>query len=88
MKTKEGFVLRPLGKEYIVVGEGLQNINFNKMIAFNETAAYLWKNVAGKEFTVQDLTSLLLDAYDVEEERAAADSEAIARAWVDAGIAE
>lgn len=88
MKIKEGFVLRPLGKEFIVVGEGLQNINFNKMIALNDTAAYLWKNVAGKDFSVGDLTKLLLDAYDVEEERAAADSKAIAEAWVNAGIAE
>ena len=88
MKLKEGFILRQLCKEYIVVAEGLQNVDFNKMIVLNETAAFLWNGVLGKDFTVEDLTNLLLGRYDVEEERAALDSKAIAQSWIDAGLAE
>ena len=32
MKTIDGFKLRKLGNEYILVGESMALINFNKMI--------------------------------------------------------
>ena len=86
MKIIEGFVLRPLGEEFIVIGEGIAQINFNKMISLNSTAAFLWENVEGKDFTVEDLTKLLTDNYEVEEERAASDAAAIAAKWIEAGI--
>ncbi len=88
MKLIEGFRLRQLGKEFIVTPESVAQINFNKMISLNSSAAYLWKSVEGKEFTPEDLKRLLLDRYDVEEEVAGRDAEAIARSWVEAGIAE
>ena len=88
MKLIEGFRLRQLLKEYIVTPESVTQINFNKMISLNESAAYLWQSVEGKEFTAEDLKGLLLDRYDVSEDVAAHDAEAIAQAWIDAGIAE
>lgn len=86
MKLIEGFRLRPLGKEFIVVGEGLDQVDFNKMIALNESAAYLWKSVEGKEFSVKDLADLLVGHYEIDEETALRDSEAIAQKWLEAGI--
>ncbi len=86
MRIIEGFRLRKLGKEHIVVGEGLAQVNFNKMVSLNETAAYLWESVEGRDFTVADLTALLLDRYEVEEDVAARDAAALAQAWVEAGI--
>ncbi|MBQ3723109.1 MAG: PqqD family protein [Bacteroidales bacterium] len=86
MKIIEGFRLRKLGKEHIVVGEGLAQVNFNKMISLNASAAYLWESVEGKDFTVDDLVSLLLDKYEVEEEIARRDAEALAQAWLEAGV--
>ena len=88
MKIKEGFVLRPLGKEFIVLGEGVSQVDFNKMVTLNETAAYLWKEVEGKEFTEETIKNLLLEKYDVSEEIAAKDSEAIARKGIEIGVAE
>ena len=55
MKIKEGFVLREMCGENIVAAEGLQNINFNKLISLNSTAAFLWKALVGKEFTAEDM---------------------------------
>ena len=88
MKLIEGFRLRPLGKEFIVTPESVAQINFNKMISLNSSAAYLWKSVEGKEFTAETLRDLLLERYDVSEEIAMRDAENIARTWVEAGIAE
>lgn len=86
MRIIEGFRLRKLGKEYIVVGEGLAQVNFNKMVSLNATAAYLWESVEDRDFTVADLTALLLERYEVEEDVAARDAAALAQAWVEAGI--
>ena len=74
MKRKSGFVLRQVCGEYVIVGEGLERVNFNKMISLNATAAYLWDAVESKEFSVQTLTDMLLDKYDVDEKTAAEDA--------------
>lgn len=87
MKVIEGLKMRPLGKEFIIVGEGAAQVNFNKMISMNSTAAFLWKTVEGRDsFSVEDLTRLLLDEYEVDEATASADAKAIAGKWVEIGI--
>ncbi len=88
MKTVEGFRLRPLGAEFIVTGESIKQVNFNKMISLNESAAYLWREVEGKDFTVEDLARLLVERYEIDMETATKDSAAIAEKWVEAGIVE
>lgn len=88
MKIKTGFVLRELLGEHIVTGEGLERVNFNKIISLNESAAWLWKQVEGKEFDAGTLTGLLLEQYEVEEEVAARDSAKLIDSWKDAGLLE
>ena len=88
MKIKNGFVLREMCGEYIVAAEGLQNINFNKLISLNSTAAFLWKALENKEFTVEDMAQLLVDEYEIDMELASTDSANLIKAWLDAGIAE
>ena len=43
MKIKNGFVLREVCGERVIVGEGLEAINFGRLLCLNETAAWLWK---------------------------------------------
>lgn len=80
--------MRKLGREYIITAEGVELINFNKMIALNESAAYLWENVQDKEFTVETLADLLVEQYGIDRELALKDSAAVAQKWIEAGIAE
>ena len=87
-KIKEGFELREVCGEYIVVAHGDKNIDFSKVINLNESAAAMWKAVAGKEFTVETLTSILLDTYDVESSIAQADAARIMEEWKEIGLAE
>ncbi len=86
MKTKKGFRLRELGGDYILIGESVELINFNSLITLNESAAYLWRNVDGKDFNAETLTNLLLDEYEVNTEMAQHDAEATLRDWLEAGI--
>ena len=86
MRIKNGFVLRNLKNEYIVVGEGLAQVNFNKLMVLNSSAAYLWENVVGKDFTEEDLTRLLLERYDVSEERAKADAAQVVKMLLESEV--
>lgn len=88
MKIKEGFKMRKLGREHIVVAEGCGLVNFNKMVSFNDTAAYLWETLSGKEFAVDDIRQLILAKYEVDEQTAAADAAKLARDWAEAGLVE
>lgn len=88
MKTKEGFILREMCGENIITGEGLEHINFNKLISLNATAAFLWNAVVGKEFTVEDMAQLLVEEYGIDMELALKDSAALCESWIQAGIAE
>ena len=89
MKAIKGFKLRPLGSEYILIGESVELVNFNKMITMNESAAYLWKQVQElPSFDEAKLTELLLAEYEVSPEQAAHDARETAQRWLDAGIVE
>jgi hypothetical protein len=68
------------------VGEGLSQVNFNKMLSLNETAAYLWEAVSGKEFSKEDLVQLLLDQYEVTPEVAAKDVDKLVETWLQEGV--
>ena len=74
--------------ENIVTAEGMENINFNKLISLNSTAAFLWKNLEGKEFTEKEMAQLLIDEYGIDMELAMKDSTNLCNVWKEAGIAE
>lgn len=88
MKIKKGFVLREICGENIVAGEGLEHINFNKIISLNSTAAFLWKELVDKEFTAEEMAKLLIDRYGIDKELALTDSARLCAAWIEAGVAE
>lgn len=88
MRIKQGFKLRTVGSEYIVTGESLQHVDFNKLISLNTTAAYLWQEVEGKEFSVDTLAELLKQKYGIAIDVAIADASEVADKWIKAGIAE
>ena len=88
MKIKKGFILRQMCGENIVTAEGLEHINFNKLISLNSSAALLWEKVAGKEFTAEEMAKYLIEAYGIGMELALKDSKALCQAWIDAGVAE
>lgn len=78
--------MRKLGREHFVVAEGRKLIDFNKMIKLNDSAAYLWEETDGKEFSVEDLAKLLEDKYGIDHETSMKDSAKIAGVWVEIGI--
>ena len=86
MKTKKGFVLRSLGREYILVAEGLEVTDANKMLSLNESAAFLWKAVEGKEFDTDTLINLLMEEYGISREVAEKDVTPLLQIWKNAAV--
>jgi hypothetical protein len=89
MKQKEGFVLRTVCGENVIVGEGLGTIDFGKLISLNETAAWLWKKADEMgDFSVESLSEALCEEYEVSAEQARADVAKIVGQWQELGIIE
>lgn len=65
MKLKDGFVLRKVGGQVVVLPMNA-DLDLNKMIKLNETGAFLWERM--REETDEDaLVAALLAEYDVDE---------------------
>lgn len=73
MKLKEGFMLRQVAGEHVVLPAGA-DVDFNGMITLNETGATLWKRLE-QEAEISDLTAALLAEYEVDEATAAVAAE-------------
>lgn len=86
MRIIEGFRLRNVMGQATIVGEGVGQIDFNKLITLNDSAAYLWQSVEGKEFDVQTLANLLVDKYGIDQDTALIDAKAIANKWIEIGV--
>lgn len=71
MKIKEGFILKTVAGENIVVPIG-NNVSFNSIISLNETGTFLWRQLL-EEKTTEQLLEALLNEYNVDEETAAQD---------------
>ena len=70
MKLKQGFIMREIAGETIVVPSG-DELNLNMMITLNDTGKFLWKRLetgADMDELVQDM----LSEYDVDEQTARA----------------
>ena len=87
MKKKKGFELRDVCGENIIVASGIENIDFNHIISMNESAVFLWKNIA-EEFTIEQLTEILQQEYDVDAATAQKDVTTLVKQWKEAGIVE
>ena len=89
MKQKEGFVLRTVCGENVIVGEGLGTIDFGKLISLNETAAWLWKK-AGEmgDFSISSLAAALCEEYEVDAAQAEQDVTKMVAQWQEIGIIE
>lgn len=66
MKLREDLMLRHLGDEYVIIDPEQDMVDMSKVYTLNETAAFLWKELQGKEFNVQTVTEVLLNYYNVE----------------------
>ncbi|MGN0242631.1 MAG: PqqD family protein [Lachnospiraceae bacterium] len=72
MKIKEGYMLREVAGNSVVVPVGAASLDFNGIITLNEVGAFLWEALL-EEKEEQQLVDLVVDAYDVSENTAGKD---------------
>lgn len=88
MKTVEGYVLKSLGSQNLLVGVGANVAHSGVLRKLNESAAYLWKSVEGKDFTEETLVDLLLEEYDVSRETATEAVKELVKDWLEQKVVE
>jgi hypothetical protein len=86
MKIIDGFILREIMGQATVIGEGVEQVNFNKIITLNSSAAYLWPAVEGEDFDVAKIADLLIEEYNIDRQTAEKDAKTITDQWIEVGI--
>lgn len=74
MQLKEGFILKKIVDDYIVVPTGNNLVDFGVVVSLNETGAYLWEQLY-TEKTKEELVKSLALEYEITEADVEADVE-------------
>lgn len=74
MKFKEGYKVRSIAGENVIIKQGRFGADMTRVISLNQTSMLLWEQLQGREFEADDVVKILTDNYDVEAEVAAADA--------------
>lgn len=85
MKLKDGFVLRTMGANHLVVPVGAQTVDFRCIITLNDTGAFLWQQLQ-QERQPEELVAALLEEYDVSSTQAQTDVAAFLDKLQEAGL--
>lgn len=72
MKLKDGFVLKNIIDEWIVMPVGSNVKKFKNAIILNDVSVFMWKQLA-KSVSYDELMQSVLDEYDIDKESAAGD---------------
>ncbi len=72
MKVKDGFVLRDVAGQAVVIATGAASETFHGMVKLNATGAVIWRAVA-EGCTAEEAAERLAGQFDVPVEQAKAD---------------
>ena len=87
MKAKQGFVLRNVVDEFILMPTGDNIGKFNGTVLLNEVSAFVWEKLQNP-ISKADLLQAILDEYEVEKAVASADLDALLKTLKDYSVIE
>jgi len=79
MQIKEGLEIKNIAGEKVLIMQGRLGLDMTKVVSFNATAEWLWNTLYGKTFSLDEVTRLITERFQVDAETAAID----AKKWVD-----
>ena len=88
MKIKQGCKVREIAGENVVVMQGQSGTDFTRIITLNDSALLLWQSLENKDFTNEDVASVLTDNYEVDTATAARDAAAWVERMTECGLIE
>ena len=80
MTLNPSYRLRSVAGEYLLLNES-GAIDLTAALSLSESAAWLWRQCEGCEFTQERLVELLLGEYDVDETTAREDVAELLETW-------
>lgn len=87
MKIRNGFMLRNIVDEWIVIPRGEKALNFSATIILNESGVVLWRALQN-DITMNQLIATLMNEYDIDENTAYNDVKEFVKKLKEAGILE
>lgn len=72
MKIKEGFMLRSVADNYVVVPVGKASLEFKGLINLNHVGAFIWKCLE-TETTIEEVIEKVAKEYEIDNELATRD---------------
>lgn len=78
MKRNKNFILRKIAGESIIVPTGEATKTFNGLFSPNRVATFIWEHIEEVADT-EEMTRLVLEHFDVDEETARTDVEGFIR---------
>lgn len=88
MHFKSSFTLRDVCGEKVLIGKGLENIDFGALINLNATAADIYTTFADKDFNLDEVVDYITREYEVDAETARRDCETLLTQLQQAGVIE
>lgn len=85
MRIKDGFVLRDVAGQAVVIATGEASRSFHGMVKLNSTGKLIWEGIAQGR-SEQEIADSLVAAYEVAPEQAQADVAAFAARMQEAGF--
>jgi len=74
MKLRDDLVLRHVGEDHIIVDPNQGVVDMSKVFTLNDSAAWLWESLIGKEFEINVIIELLVAQYGITVAQAAHDA--------------
>lgn len=87
MKIKEGFVLRDVVGQAVVIAVGEASKKFHGMINLNSTGKVIWQGVENG-LSEDEIADKLAERFEVDHETAKGDVQRIIRKMQEAGVLE
>lgn len=87
MKAKNGFVMRTILDEYMIMPTGTNIGVFDGTVVLNEVSAFLWEKLQ-QSTTREQLLAALLNEYEVSQEIAETDLDTVLEKFSQLGLLE
>lgn len=87
MKIKKGFVIQEVAGQWVAVATGAAAKEFTGIVKLNATATHVWRGLEQGQ-TREQIIASMVETYDVSEQTAAEDVDALCQRLVQAGIAQ
>ena len=88
MKLRSDLILRTIGSDHLIVDPSQDMVDLSTVYTLNSSAAWLWEELKGKEFTMNTIVELLCENYDVSKEQAQSDAEILLQDFQKQGLVE